>query len=83
MYQLVQIGGALLILIAFAGAQFGAMSPRSRAYLGLNLGGSLVLAWLAWRERQWGFLLLESSWAAISLHGIARSGGRGAASSGA
>jgi hypothetical protein len=65
--QLVQIVGALLILIAFAAAQFGAMDPHSRLYLILNLFGSLVLAVLAWRERQWGFLLLESVWAAVSL----------------
>ncbi len=62
-----QIVGALLILVAFAAAQFGAMDPHSRAYLVLNLVGSLVLAVLAWRERQWGFLLLESVWAAVSL----------------
>lgn len=67
MDQLVQIVGALLILIAFAAAQFGAMDPHSRLYLWLNLFGSLVLAVLAWRERQWGFLLLESVWAAVSL----------------
>lgn len=67
MDQLVQIVGALLILIAFAAAQFGAMDPHSRIYLVLNLFGSLVLAVLAWREWQWGFLLLESVWAAVSL----------------
>lgn len=67
MDQLVQIVGALLILIAFAAAQFGAMDPHSRLYLALNLLGSLVLAVLAWRESQWGFLLLESVWAAVSL----------------
>jgi hypothetical protein len=52
MDQLVQIVGALLILVAFAAAQFGAMDPHSRTYLVLNFVGSLVLAVLAWRERQ-------------------------------
>ncbi|MGC1853567.1 MAG: hypothetical protein WA687_14155 [Solirubrobacterales bacterium] len=70
MDQLVQIVGAILILIAFAAAQLGAMDPHSRLYLWLNLFGSLVLAVLAWRERQWGFLLLESVWAAVSLWGL-------------
>ena len=65
-----QIVGALLILVAFAAAQFGAMDPRSPAYLVLNLLGSLVLAVLAWHERQWGFLLLESVWAVVSLWGL-------------
>jgi hypothetical protein len=66
MEQLVQVVGALLILIAFAAAQFGAMDPHSRTYLVLNVLGSLILAVLAWRERQWGFLLLESVWAVVS-----------------
>jgi hypothetical protein len=70
MDQLVQVIGALLILSAFAAAQFGAMDPHSRVYLVLNLVGSAVLAVLAWEERQWGFLLLEFVWAAVSLWGL-------------
>ncbi len=70
MDQLVQIVGALLILSAFAAAQFGAMDPHSRVYLVLNLVGSVVLAVLAWEERQWGFLLLEVVWAGVSLWGL-------------
>jgi hypothetical protein len=70
MDQLVQVVGALLILSAFAAMQLGAMDPRSRAYLGLNLAGSAVLAVLAFDERQWGFLLLEVVWAAVSLWGL-------------
>jgi len=67
MDQLVQIVGALLILVAYAAAQFGAMSQHSRAYLVLNLAGSAVLAVLAFYEELWGFLLLETVWAAVSL----------------
>ncbi|HEX7246316.1 MAG TPA: hypothetical protein VF245_12220 [Solirubrobacterales bacterium] len=70
MDQLVQVVGALLILSAFAAAQFGAMDPHSRAYLALNLVGSVVLTGLALDERQWGFLLLESVWAAVSFWGL-------------
>ena len=67
MAQLVQILASLLILAAFALAQRGSVSQASRAYLVLNLAGSAVLAVLAAHERQLGFLLLEGSWAVISL----------------
>jgi hypothetical protein len=70
MGQVVQVLGALLILFAYAAAQFGALNQRSRVYLVLNLAGSAVLAVLAWREDQWGFLLLEGVWALVSLWGL-------------
>ena len=72
MDQVIQVIGALLILAGFAAAQFGWLRVDSRAYLVLNLLGSLVLAYLAWEERQWGFLLLESVWAAVSLWSLVR-----------
>jgi hypothetical protein len=72
MDQVIQIVGALLILVAFAAAQAGAMDQHSRAYLLLNLVGSVTLAVLAWFEQLWGFLLLETVWAAVSLWGLWR-----------
>ncbi len=63
---MIQIVGALLILAAFTAQQMGRMRADSRTYLALNLLGSAVLAALAWREEQWGFLLLETVWAAVS-----------------
>ncbi len=47
MDQIIQVGGALLILVAYAAARFGSLNQRSRAYLILNLVGSAVLAVLA------------------------------------
>jgi hypothetical protein len=70
MDQIVQVAGALLILVAFVGAQFGWTRTSSPWYLALNLAGSLVLTWLAWEERQYGFLLLEAVWAAVSAWGL-------------
>ena len=70
--QIVQIAGAMAILVAFAAAQFGAMDQHSRTYLVLNLIGSVVLTVLAWVERQYGFLLLEAVWAVVSLLGLVR-----------
>lgn len=67
MEQAIQVVGALLILVAFAAAQFGRMNTSSIAYLWLNLIGSAILAVLAAIERQYGFLLLEGVWALVSL----------------
>jgi hypothetical protein len=72
MDQVTQVAGALLILVAFAAAQFGWMSLESRVYLTLNLLGGAVLAWLAWDDRQWGLLLLETVWTLVSGWGLLR-----------
>ena len=69
---LVQIGGALLILSAFILAQVGRLETGSRAYLGLNLAGSTILAVDAALGAEWGFLLLEAVWAIVSAVGLAR-----------
>lgn len=70
--QLVQIAGAVLILVAFAAIQLGTMSPSSRTYLVLNLAGAGILAVVAWLDRDLGFLLLEGVWAAVSLWSLVR-----------
>jgi hypothetical protein len=68
--QLVQIFGALLILAGFVAGQLGLLRVDSRPYLWLNLAGSLILTVDAWRGRQWGFVLLEGVWAAVSAWGL-------------
>jgi hypothetical protein len=68
--QVVQIIGAVLILVAYGAAQIERLDPQSRLYLGLNLVGSLILGVLAAGTAQWGFLLLEGAWSLISLWGL-------------
>jgi len=70
MDQVVQIIGALLILVAFGAVQFERMRPDSRLYLALNLVGSAILAVLALSAQQWGFVLLEGVWAIVSAWGL-------------
>lgn len=68
----VQIGGSLLILAPFVLAQLGRLTPMSVSYLVLNLIGSVVLAVDAALGHQWGFLLLEAVWAAVSALSLLR-----------
>jgi hypothetical protein len=70
--QAIQLFGAFLILIAYALAQLGVLSARGVPFLLLNLGGALILAGSAYDEEQWGFLVLEIAWAAVSALGLAR-----------
>ncbi len=72
MEQALQVVGAIAILSAYALAQARVLDSRNYAYLLLNLGGALLLAYLAFDERQWGFVLLETAWALLSLWGLLR-----------
>ena len=70
MDQIVQVLGSLLVLIAFTAAQRGWLSTASRVYLVLNLVGASVLAVLAALGQQFGFLLLEFTWAVVTAHSL-------------
>ena len=66
MESVIQIVGAVLILVGFIASQRGVMSPHSLSYLVLNFVGSAILAVLAAMHSDWGFLLLEGVWALVS-----------------
>lgn len=83
MSSLVQIFGALLVLAGFVLAQARVVTTESRRYLVLNLVGGTVLAVLAYLEEQWGFLLLEGTWAIIAGWSLTRVASARRANSGA
>ncbi len=72
MVQAISVVGSLLILAAYAANQFGWISPSRLSYTLLNLIGSGILTVIATIESQWGFLLLESVWALVSLLALIR-----------
>lgn len=75
MLDILQLVGAVAVLVPFAWAQLGSLRPTSPAYLWPNLLGSALLAALALVDASWGFLLLEGVWALVaawSLAGAAR-----------
>lgn len=68
--QVIQLAGALLVLAGFAGSQLGWFDVKSPSYLLLNAVGSGILATIAIMDREWGFILLESVWTAVSIIGL-------------
>jgi len=70
--QAMSFAGALLILIGYSGQQFGWMSARRPWYNAVNAAGSLILGFIALRPFQLGFVILEFTWAAISVWALSR-----------
>jgi hypothetical protein len=68
--QMISFGGALLILIAYAALQMGWMKKESAVFNLLNAIGSGVLAYVAFHPFQLGFVILEATWALISLYSL-------------
>jgi hypothetical protein len=72
MEQVVSVAGALLVLAAYTGHQLGRLDREHPAYHWMNLVGGLILAVIAYRAQQWGFVLLEGVWAVVSVPGVVR-----------
>lgn len=66
------VAGVMLILVAYAGAQFGRLEPRRPAALLLNLTGAGLILWsLAFRFNLAAFLM-ETAWLLVAVFGLAR-----------
>jgi hypothetical protein len=71
MMQALSVVAALLVLAPFAASQLGRLSTRTLSYQLMNLAGSAGLTIVAVLERQYGFILLEGTWAIASAVGLA------------
>lgn len=72
MIQVIALVGSLLVLGAYIASQRGALRAEQRTYIALNFLGAGILAAVAIVERQWGFLLLEGTWALVSVYSLVR-----------
>jgi len=70
--QIASSFGALLILVAYIGLQFHWMDSGKPLYNILNAIGSGVLAYIAVRPFQAGFLVMEVAWVIVSLYALAK-----------
>ncbi len=69
--QAVEIVGALMLLAAYALAQFYGMNRHGYPFLLLNAGGSLILTVLGSLHQQWGFVLVQVVWLLVACWGLA------------
>ena len=72
MADVLQIVGALGVLVPFVLVQQRRLDPESVPYLLSNFAGAGLLAVLAAAGRDWGFLLLEGVWASVAAWGMLR-----------
>lgn len=70
--QLLSLVGAAIILSGYALQSFGPENAYKKTYLLLNLVGAGALTITAIVNDQFGFILLEGTWALISAYSLAR-----------
>ena len=68
--QVISVAGAAMILVAFYFLQRGRWTSHGRVYLWANLLGALLLTVVAIHDRRAGFIILECSWALVSMFGL-------------
>jgi uncharacterized membrane protein len=70
--QIISLAGAILILVAYLANSKGWMGPKDPAYNLMNLVGALLLLWIAIVDQRAGFVVLELSWALITIPPLLR-----------
>lgn len=76
LYQTMGLVGAFMILGGYAGLQRGRFGRDDLLFNLLNFVGSLLLGVVAVADRRWGFIILEFTWAALSVPGLLRASRR-------
>ncbi len=71
-WQAISLVGAVLILAGYAGLQQGRLAREDASFNWLNFVGSSLLGVVAVVDRRWGFILLEFTWAALSVPPLLR-----------
>lgn len=74
--QAISIVGAVIVLGAYLGLQRDWLRAHSRMYNGLNFVGAVLLLWVALADQQAGFIIVEGSWALLSVPGMIKSKGK-------
>ncbi|MDP2959773.1 MAG: hypothetical protein Q8N53_25440 [Longimicrobiales bacterium] len=67
LYQALSLIGAALVLGAFGLLNAGRLRHTDVSYGLMNFVGAALLTWVAVVDRRVGFIILESSWALMSL----------------
>ena len=71
-FDVAGVVGVVLMLAAYAGAQFGRLDPTRAPALLMNLAGSSLVLLSLWRVFNLSAALMEGAWALIALFGLAR-----------
>lgn len=71
-FDLVQVIGAMLVLVCFLLAHVDRINPVGYRYLATNLVGSTAMTLTAVIAGEWGFVFLEGVWALISAWGLVK-----------
>ena len=72
LYQVLSLLGAALVLGAFGLLNAGKLRATDVSYGLINFVGAALLTWVAVADRRAGFIILEASWALMSLIPIFR-----------